>query len=578
MVTPHEQRMKDDFKVFLFALWRHLGLPKPTPRQLAIADYLQNGPRRRVVEAFRGVGKSWITAAYVLWRLYCNPQKRILVISATKERADNFSTFCHRLLLEVPWLRSLAPRDGQRNSKISFDVGPAKADQAPSVKSVGINGQFTGSRADEIVADDVEVPNNALTQGMREKLWEAVKEFDAVLKPDGIITYLGTPQIIFSLYNELPNRGYEVRIWPAQYPDLEQIATYGDRLAPDILEVCKTKPDSIGQSTEPTRFSTQDLNERRVSYGISGYQLQFMLNTQLSDENRFPLKLKDLIIASVHPDEGPLKIIWSNEPERKVEELPCVGLPGDGFFRPLAYKDDHATQTAPYTGSVMFIDPAGRGKDETGYAVVKMLHGNLYVPRGGVGGMSGGYTPETLKALVEIAKTNKVKQVLIESNFGDGMFTELIKPVFVAEGYPCAVEEERSSGQKELRVIDTLEPVMNQHRLVIDPECVTQDYERTNLTQGLERAREYMLFHQMSYITKERGALGHDDRLEALAGAVRYWVDQMAANADKRQDEYRDRLLMQELKKFTHSIKGTIVVGTGRRPHRKHSTGILGGL
>ena len=103
----------------------------------------------------------------------------------------------------MPICRHLIAKEGQRWSKIAFDVAPAKASGSASVKSVGISGQITGSRADIIIADDIEVPNNSMTQMMREKLSEAVKEFDAVLKPDGRILYLGTPQNEMSIYNTL---------------------------------------------------------------------------------------------------------------------------------------------------------------------------------------------------------------------------------------------------------------------------------------------------------------------------------------------------------------------------------------
>ena len=62
-----EAKMKGDFRVFLSLVWRELNLPKPTRAQLAIAEYLQHGPKRLQISAFRGVGKSWITAAFVLW-------------------------------------------------------------------------------------------------------------------------------------------------------------------------------------------------------------------------------------------------------------------------------------------------------------------------------------------------------------------------------------------------------------------------------------------------------------------------------------------------------------------------------
>ena len=53
--------LREDFKLFLQALWDQLDLPSPTRAQYAIADYLQNGPKRLHILAFRGVGKSWIT-------------------------------------------------------------------------------------------------------------------------------------------------------------------------------------------------------------------------------------------------------------------------------------------------------------------------------------------------------------------------------------------------------------------------------------------------------------------------------------------------------------------------------------
>ena len=187
----------------MYVVWKHIGLPDPTPLQYDIAYWLQHGQSKICIEAFRGVGKSFITAAYVLWRLYCNPQLKFLVVSASKSRADAFSTFTMRLIQEMDILAFLRPRDEQRNSRIEFDVGPATADQSPSVKSVGITGQLTGSRADEIIADDVEVLNNAATADMREKLIERTKEFSAILKPllSARVIYLGTPQTEDSIYN-----------------------------------------------------------------------------------------------------------------------------------------------------------------------------------------------------------------------------------------------------------------------------------------------------------------------------------------------------------------------------------------
>src|SRR5690554_1500554 len=100
----------------------------------------------------------------------------------------------------------------------------------------------------------------------------------------------------------------------------------------------------------------------------------------------------------------------------------------------------------PYTGSVMTIDPAGRGADEVGYAVTKMLHGRVFLTR--AGGLTGGYDDENLKTLALIAKEEKVNLIKIEDNFGDGMFSKLLGAVLKTI-YPCTIEDIHSTGQKE---------------------------------------------------------------------------------------------------------------------------------
>jgi len=536
-----------DFRNFLYLVWKHLNLPDPTPLQYDIAEYLQHGPKRSVIMAFRGVGKSWITSAFVVHQLLLNPSKNILVVSASKNRSDDFSTFTLRIIQEIPILQGLKPSENQRFSKIAFDVGPAPASHAPSVKSLGISSQLTGSRADIIVADDVEVANNSATQGMRDKLDEQVKEFDAIVKPldTSRIIFLGTPQCEDSIYNKLRERGYKSRIWPSEYPDeSEATNNYGGDLAPLIAD--DINEETVGTSTEPLRFTDLDLEERKMSYGRTGYSLQFMLNPKLSDADRYPLKINDLIISDVDVDLAPEKIVWSSDPDNTDRELPNVGLAGDRFRRPSSTVGD----MIPYSGSVLSIDPSGRGKDETGYAVVKMLNGQLYVPD--AGGIRGGYDEKTLKQLVAIAKDNKVNIVVIESNFGDGMFMELIKPLFRTT-YPVTIEEVRHNKQKELRIVDVMEPVLNAHRLVVDPKVITNDY-RSALTYPIEQQTRYMLMYQLSRITRDKGSLVHDDRLDALSIAVGYWTQQMAANADQSMVDRQQELLHKELQDFTDSF------------------------
>lgn len=535
-------RMKADFVFFLFVLWKALSLPVPTRCQIDMAKKLSAGDNRRfILQAFRGIGKSFITCAFVVWKLWNNPDLKFMIVSASKERADANSIFIKRIIDLMPQLQELKPKQGQRDAVISFDVGPAKPDHSPSVKSVGITGQLTGSRADILIADDVEVPNNSATQAARDRLSELVKEFDAILKPGGTIIYLGTPQNEMTLYRELEGRGYTTTIWPARYPrDRKDWQSYGDRLAPMLQAELEEDPESFyWRPTDEVRFDDTDLKERELSYGKAGFALQFMLNPNLSDAEKYPLKLRDLIVADLDPASSPMVYQWLPNPQNKREDVPNVGLMGDSY---------HTYQTvgsafSSYTQKILVIDPSGRGKDETGYAVLYQLNGYIFAME--VGGMRGGYEDSTLEALAKIGRKWKVNEYVIEGNFGDGMYLELFKPV-AARIHPAAVTEVKSKGQKELRICDVLEPIMGSHRLIVNAAAIVQDYQTASDKDGV-RNPIYSLFYQMTRISRERGALAHDDRLDALAIGVQFFVESMAKDANKGEREVTEEWLEEQM-------------------------------
>jgi hypothetical protein len=382
----------------------------------------------------------------------------------------------------------------------------------------------------------------------REKLSEAVKEFDAVLKPleHATIKYLGTPQTEMSLYNDLPQRGYVVRVWPALVPS--DVEKYGTKLAPYVHKVIANGA-AVGDPLDVKRFSADDLMQRKLSYGRSGFALQFMLDTSLSDADRFPLKLSDLIVMSLPPDKGPIDVTWAASPELVERDLPNVGLEGDRLYRPVWL----AKEWAPYTGCVMYIDPSGRGKDETAIAVTKALHGRVFLTY--CAGFRDGYSDITLKTILMIAKNQGVQEIIVEPNMGDGMFARLLSSAAQAMNHRLSIiDAEWSRTQKEARIIDTLEPVLNQHRLVIDKSVVWYDYKSTENYIPEEQNR-YRLLYQLTRLTKDRGALIVDDRIEAVSGAVRYWLDHFERDTNRAVHEHRREQLDKELKRFVkHAI------------------------
>ena len=548
------QLLKDDFKVFLQALWGQLDLPSPTRAQYAIADYLQHGPKRLQIQAFRGVGKSWITGAFVLWNLFNDQEKKIMIISASKERADNMSIFLQKLIIETPWLNHMQPKgDESRWSRVSFDINCAPH-QAPSVKSVSITGQLTGSRADLMILDDIEVPGNSMTELMREKLLQLTSEVESILTPkdDARICILGTPQTTFTVYRKLAERNYRPFVWTARYP--RDISKYEGLLAPQLQEdiensyqrqqnsnedqnqTSQTKVplgDQTGDNplawtpTDPDRFDSTDLLEREASMGRSNFMLQFMLDTSLSDAEKFPLKMADLIVTSVNPKLAPDNIVWSADPANVIKDVPTVGLPGDYFYSPVQL----VGEWSPYSETICSIDPSGRGSDETAAAYISQHNGLLYLHE--MRAYRDGYSDKTLLDILKGCKKYGVSKLLIETNFGDGMVAELFRKHLIQNKQSIDIEEVRANVRKEDRIIDALEPVLNQHRLVVDLDIIRWDY-KSNPDAPPEERLLYMLFYQMSRMCREKGAVKHDDRLDCLSQGVKYYTDALAISANEQ--------------------------------------------
>jgi hypothetical protein len=533
------EALQGDFKLFLQALWAQLDLPSPTRAQYAIADYLQHGPKRLQIQAFRGVGKSWITGAFVLWTLFNDPEKKIMIISASKERADNMSIFLQKLIIETPWLVHLRPKsDDARWSRISFDVN-CSPHQAPSVKSVGITGQLTGSRADLMILDDIEVPGNSMTELMREKLLQLCTEAESILTPkeDSRIMYLGTPQTVFTVYRKLAERNYRPFVWPARYP--RSMANYEGLIAPQLQEDIDMGAE-VWDVTDPDRFANDDLLEREAAMGRSNFMLQFMLDTSLSDAEKFPLKMADLVVTSVNPTTAPDSVVWCSDPKNVIKDAPTVGLPGDYFYSPMQLQGEWG----PYTETICSVDPSGRGSDETAAAYISQRNGFLYLHE--VRAYKDGYSDSTLLDILRGCKKFGVTKLVIETNFGDGIVSELFKKHLQTTKLSIDVEEVRANVRKEDRIIDALEPILNQHRLIVDRGVIDWDYS-SNKDAPPELRLLYMLFYQMSRMCREKGAVKHDDRLDALAQGVKYFTDAMSISAQevvnqRKRDEWADLL------------------------------------
>jgi len=376
-----------------------------------------------------------------------------------------------------------------------------------------------------MILDDIEVPGNSMTELMREKLLQLCTEAESILTPksDSRIMYLGTPQTTFTVYRKLAERNYRPFVWPSRYPRKDKLSQYEGLLAPQIQEDVE-KGIEEWSVTDPDRFGNEDLLEREAAMGRSNYMLQFQLDTSLSDAEKFPLKMADLVVTSINRDTAPDRIVWCSDPQNVIKDLPTVGLPGDYFYSPMQLQGDWTK----YSETICSVDPSGRGTDETAAAFISQKNGFLYLHE--MRAYRDGYSDDTLLNILRGCRKYGVTKLVIETNFGDGIVAELFKKHLQQTGLGIDIEEVRANVRKEDRIIDSLEPVLNQHRLVVDKKVIEWDYH-SNKDEAPEKRLMYMLFYQMSRMCREKGAVKHDDRLDCLAQGVKYFTDALSISA-----------------------------------------------
>lgn len=506
--------------------------------QEEIGNYLEHGPQTLMVQAQRGQAKTTIAALFAIWCLIHNPKLRVLIISAGGTQANEISTMVVRIIQTMDVLECMRPdaNAGDRTSVEHFDVHHSLkgVDKSPSVACVGITANLQGKRADLLIADDIESAKNAATALQRAQLNHLTLDFTSICR-DGRIVWLGTPQSADSIYNGLPGRGVEIRIWPGRYPTPEQLAHYADHLAPSILRALLANPAlgtgggilrDQGQPLDPVLMNEEQLVRKELDQGTAYFQLQHMLNTRLTDAMRHPLKNERIQIIRIMPTQPvPLEVAPS---------YTSAGLRSftHGSF---GFKLSEPSMVSPSTAKmptwVMYIDPAGGGAnaDETGYSVTGQFNGNIFL--GEVSGVPGGYSREQMLTLAEVAKKWNVSVVIIEKNMGYGAFREVFIPVLHSI-HKCKVDDDYVHGQKELRIIATLEPIIGRGSLIVNEDAVALDWE-TAQRYGARQALTYSFFYQLAKLTRERNALIHDDRLDAVEGGCRYWQQLLSQDQEQ---------------------------------------------
>ena len=570
------QKHYSDFRDFYIDCSVDLLGFEPTEQQLDIAFFVAYGPLYAMVQAQRGEAKTTITGCYAIWSLIQNPKYRVLIISAGTPLAKQISTWCIQIINGMPELECMKcdpSHPGARSSVEAYDIHHTLkgAMASPSIACLGITSTSQGYRADLLIADDVESKKNSKTALMREQLRDLTRDFVSI-NQKGRIIYLGTPQSTESIYNDLPARGFKVRIWPGRYPTVEEEANYSKHLAPLIVKAMKKDPSlrtgggplgERGQVTDPIMGSEEMLTKKEVDQGKSYFNLQHMLDTALSDSERFPLKVKDLLVYSFDMEDAPQKFTWTNDPYYQLPNAVGAAIQ-DPLFRPAKVSETFL----PYTYKLLSIDPAGGGQngDETGVSVL-YANSSGWIGVMHAGGIPGGTEPRKLEQILKLARKFKVHDCIIEKNYGYDAFPNAFAAVCAENDWPMSIETVWSAGQKELRIIDALEPVVGFHKLVIDQDVLDDDAQSIQ-KYPIETRQLYSFFHQLKHITRDRGSLMHEDRLEAVSQGVTHLLKVIA-----QQNPGKQPVVTNQFKGFQQDSSGM-----WRFRHRVETQTQTGGL
>ena len=545
------QEVIDDFRNHLYFCFKHLGLGEPTKIQYELARQIQEGPDDQIIAAGRGTGKSTITACLASWIWLRNPNGTFLVLSNTQGKAIDFVSQARKILSVVPYCQHLVPRENDKDNALGFNIAVrTKFTQDLSCAARGITGQITGLHSDFIILDDIEIAGKNETPVGKETLIKKLAELESIRNKPSRVIFLGTPHYQDSIYNVL-KESYPMIKYPAEVPD-PTIPSEMEDVADWVLELA-LEP---GEPTQPERFDKAELASRKAKMGPSAYALQYKLDTSLADLGRYPLKLRDLIILDIDPEVGPDKIVWQGQ--NPMPGMPVFGISGDIVPVPMHVSSVYL----PFQQTVLFVDPSGRGADETGVCVASVLSGMIFVHE--LLGIEGGYDDGTLKKIARLINEYKVNLVRVESNFGDGLFTKVLVPFLLQHCDQVGVEEYRVSGQKELRIIKTLEPVMAMHRLCVSRKAIRDQENQLQITR----------------LHAGRGALKHDDRVDVLSAAVEYFKAHMSIDTERASEEYKKKEWEQRVKDWANNFRAsdyvpcsgaTKVVSTNHKPKQRNN-------
>lgn len=472
------------------------------------------GDRSRVLQCFRGSGKSTVLGIYLGWSLHCNPTRQALILGADDSLSSDMSRDVLMLAESHPLLTGSVrqpPAVRQWWTEEGFAANP----RVPTLKARGVMSRLTGSRADLAVLDDPEVPRNCETDEARRKLRKRISELTHVMKPGGSRVWLGTPHTHASLYPEqiaagaasltvklfayarrfedarqvrylhgVPEGVTDLHAFVGVGPQSRLLAEGADYRIDGEHVVLREAPGAVldlyAGCAWPERFTRTELAKRRRE-----------CRTLHEFDSQYQLEALPLDGTRLSPD---LMKVYDDEPEVRHANGAVAMMLG-------------ATQIVSAT---LRLDPASnKPKSDTSAAclVLADAQGRYYWHRatpltGSIadvdekGAISGGMA-EQVADLVEQFELGAVE---VETNGIGGTWPALLRGVLRKRGLACGVREKASSTAKVRRILGTVEPALRSGIL----HC-----HRSVLRQVETEMRDWSPVID-----------GRDDYLDALAGAL----------------------------------------------------------
>jgi len=226
-----------------------------------LADARSRGVTGLVLLAFRSSGKSTLVGLFCAWLLACDPDLRLMVLAAEEALARKMVRNVKRIVERHPATAGLKPARKELWSADQFVVERRAELRDPSMLARGLAGNITGSRADIVICDDVEVPNTCDTHTKRADLRQRLLEIDYVLVPGGLQLYIGTPHSYYSIYAE----------------ETREEAGEGAPFLDGFRRLSIPVVDAANASAWPERFDEERINAVRARTGPLKFRAQMML-------------------------------------------------------------------------------------------------------------------------------------------------------------------------------------------------------------------------------------------------------------------------------------------------------------